>query len=404
VLINPSPIADAGPTATICSGGSAQLNASGGSSYSWTPATGLSNNAVSNPTATPSNTTLYTVVVGNNGCFSTDTVSVIVVSQITATASADVSICLGQSTQLTGGGGSTYTWTPATGLSATTIFNPVASPTVTTTYSVIVSAGSSCPTDTADVTVTVNPAFNISVSANDTICAGTSGTVSASGAATYTWSPGGSTSSSIVDAPVVTTTYTVSGSNGLCTDTATVSIVVLPSSVAEFVSGAQSELGNYSVCFTNSSAIFPGINCLWDFGDGDTSIAISPCHTYADAGTYNVCVTISSAFGCSDTYCEDVELKADWTFYVPNSFTPNGDFRNDMFYAYGSNLQAFEMFIYDRWGNNIYYSKDMSEGWNGTVNNKGAELVQIDTYVWKVKLKDSDGKQQVYVGHVNVVR
>jgi gliding motility-associated-like protein len=404
VTVNPSPPADAGQTVVICTGGNVQLNASGGTSYSWTPATGLSNNAINNPVASPASTTQYTVTVGANGCFQTDTITVFVLSQVTATVNPNVSICLGQSAQLSAGGGSSYQWIPATGLSSSSIANPTATPNVTTTYSVIVSTSGGCPNDTAVVTVTVSPPFSITVSANDTICAGQAGTVSASGANSYVWFPGGSTNSSLTASPSITTTYTVAGSNGLCADTQTVAIIVIPSPVAAFSNSQQSTLGNYAVCFTNNSINYIGNSGIWDFGDSTGIVDQNPCFTFPDAGTYQVCLTVVNALGCPNTYCEDLVLKPDWTLYVPNSFTPDGDGTNDVFYAFGVNLQSFEMYIYDRWGNLTFYTKDITEGWNGKKNNKGAEVVQIDTYVWRVNITDSDGKPRKYTGHVNVVK
>lgn len=404
VTINPAPNADAGQTVSICTGGNVGLNASGGTSFSWTPATGLSSNAIANPTASPTVTTQYTVTVGNNGCFQTDTVTVFVITQINPTISPNSNICLGQSVQLTAGGGSIYSWSPPTGLSASNIFNPVASPTATTNYTVTVSTSGACPPANATVTVNVYPAFNITVSANDTICPGELGTVTASGAVSYIWFPGGSTSASLSQSPNSSTTYTVAGSNGFCADTQTVAIIVLPNPSALFLSTTQLELGNFSLCFTNNSTNGVSNTINWNFGDGNFSTEEDPCHEYLDPGTYQVCMSIENAIGCSDTSCSLVILKPDWTLYVPNTFTPNGDGKNEIFYAVGTNLLSFEMNIFDRWGNLVYRGTDINEGWNGKMNNTGSEIVQIDTYVWQIKITDSENKKRSFIGHVNVIK
>jgi gliding motility-associated-like protein len=403
VTINPGPAVDAGLPATICTGGSVQLNASGGTSYSWSPAAGLSNASIANPVASPTATTSYTVTVGTgSGCSGTDVVTVSVVTQLNANAGADLTICQGQNAQLNGSGGTVYQWTPATGLSSAAISNPVASPSVTTSYSLVVSASGGCPNDTDVVVVTVNPSFSITVSANDTVCSGEAGTVFAGGANSYLWLPGGSTNDTLTIAPVASQTYSVIGTSGLCSDTQQVAIIVAPVSNANFSNSDQGELGDYTVTFTNSSA--NAVAYLWDFGDGDTSSASDPAHLYAGTGTYTVCLTAYNNFMCADTYCSEVELKPDWTVYIPNTFTPNEDGLNDVFYVYGTSIEKFELFIFDRWGNTIYHSTEMSEGWNGKVNNKAVDYVQIDTYVYRVKLTDVVGKVHKYIGHVNVVK
>ena len=148
--------ASAGPDQAICLGvnSSVQLNASGGLAYSWSPATGLSNAAISNPVATPLSTTKYIVAVSEGNCLDRDTVLVQVTVPPTPNAGADQTIAQGQSTTLQASGGTTYSWSPATGLSNPNIANPIAFPTTTTTYTVVVSDAARC-TSTATVTIFV---------------------------------------------------------------------------------------------------------------------------------------------------------------------------------------------------------------------------------------------------------
>jgi gliding motility-associated-like protein len=88
---------------------------------------------------------------------------------------------------------------------------------------------------------------------------------------------------------------------------------------------------------------------------------------------------------------------------VPNTFTPNGDGKNDVFFAYGEFVSDFHMMIFDRWGNLIFESSDMTEGWNGTANG-GKDLVQIDTYVWVITYTEKyEGYKHKIVGHVNML-
>lgn len=230
VTVNPLPLADAGPNEVVCTGASAQLSASGGTQYTWTPSTGLSNTSISNPIASPTvNTTYYVTVTNANGCSSIDSLSVTISSALTANAGADDSICIGSNTTLNGTGGGTYVWTPAASLSNASIYNPIASPTVTTTYILTVASGSCSDNDT--ITIVVNSLPTANAGADDAICFGSSTSLSASGGTGFNWSPSTGLSSSTINNPVAdptaTTTYTVevTDANG-CVDTDEITITV----------------------------------------------------------------------------------------------------------------------------------------------------------------------------------
>ncbi|NDK57213.1 Ig-like domain-containing protein [Pontibacter fetidus] len=261
--------ANAGTDKTICAGGNAQLQATGGTNYSWSPSAGLSATNIANPVASPSQTTTYTVTVTNaEGCTATDQVvvtvnpmpavtiaagsattfcaggsviltatsgtnysyqwlkngapiaqattktytattsgdftvivkaaggcevtaspvKVVVTPGVTASAGTDKEICAGSNVQLGASGGTTYAWSPATGLSATNIANPVASPASTTTYTVTVSNASGCSsTDQVTVKVTASPAVTITPAGPTTFCEGGSLVLNASQGTGYTY-------------------------------------------------------------------------------------------------------------------------------------------------------------------------------------------------------------------------
>ncbi|MFN3342768.1 MAG: gliding motility-associated C-terminal domain-containing protein [Flavobacteriales bacterium] len=158
ITVNALPAANAGNNASFCAGGTGvQLNATGGVTYAWSPATGLSNPAISNPTATPASTTVYTVTVtGNNGCSSTSSVTVTVNPLPTVSLPANATFCAGGSTVLNVTGTATsFAWTPSNGLSSTTTSNPTASPSANTTYTVTGTDANGC-TATASVNVVVS--------------------------------------------------------------------------------------------------------------------------------------------------------------------------------------------------------------------------------------------------------
>jgi gliding motility-associated-like protein len=233
LTVNPLPAVSGGPDKTICAGGSATLNATGATTYSWSPATGLSCTACANPTANPSSTTTYTVTGTNsNGCVNTANVTVTVNPLPVVSAGSNVSICPGGNATLTASGASSYVWSPASGLSCTTCASPTASPAATTTYTVTATSASGC-VNTSSVTVSINPTPNVTVSGNSAICAGGSTTLTASGAVSYSWSPAtGLSCTSCANPtanPTITTTYTVTGTSGVgCTGTATYTLTVNP--------------------------------------------------------------------------------------------------------------------------------------------------------------------------------
>ena len=152
-------LADAGADVTFCTGDSAQLSASGGLNYSWSPSTGLSDTTISNPWASPDHTITYTIIVEDaNGCTASDTVKVFVASTLIADAGPDTAICEGESVQLMATGGAEYTWSPGSGLTCINCQNPIASPSETVQYIVTVSSGFCAPaTDSVMVSVFHKP-------------------------------------------------------------------------------------------------------------------------------------------------------------------------------------------------------------------------------------------------------
>ncbi|GAA4314404.1 hypothetical protein GCM10023149_10550 [Mucilaginibacter gynuensis] len=159
VLVNPSVTAVLSGDATICEGDNTPLSASGGTSYLWSPVTGLSDATVANPTANPTDNTTYTVMVSNSsGCSATGTVTVNVLKKAGAQAGADLEMMEGQSVTLNGkatGTNVTWFWTPATYLSSTTALNPVADPQSDITYTLHVISADGCGIATDDVNVRV---------------------------------------------------------------------------------------------------------------------------------------------------------------------------------------------------------------------------------------------------------
>lgn len=134
----------AGTSQQICEGSSVQLQSGGGTNYSWSPTSGLDNPLIANPIATPLITTLYTVTISTGNCIETATVAIQVNPLPQIIVSSDTTITKGKSIQLMSSGGIYYLWTPYDGLSDPGIANPIANPTGTTTYTVVVTDQYNC--------------------------------------------------------------------------------------------------------------------------------------------------------------------------------------------------------------------------------------------------------------------
>lgn len=220
--------ANAGNDTAICAGTSAQLHGSGGTVYLWSPSAGLSDPAIADPIATPAATTTYQLTVTNGICTSTDQVVVVVMPAPVANAGADVTICAGNNVQLSGSGGSIYSWSPPIDLSDPNIANPVANPTTTTTYNLTVSNGVCSASDF--VVVSVNHAI-ANAGTDATICAGSSVQLTGTGGVVFLWSPSIGLSDPTIANPIanpaVTTHYilVVTDASGcIANDTITVSV------------------------------------------------------------------------------------------------------------------------------------------------------------------------------------
>ena len=157
-----------------------QLDVTGGLGYTWTPATGLSDPNIDNPVASPVSTTTYSVTSTVGFCTDTDSITINIVPAPIATAGADEEICIGESVQLDGGGGLTYSWSPPATLDDATSEDPLSTPASTTVYTVTVTDVTGCSASD-DVTVTVNPLPTILAGPDTLVCEGENIQMNASG-------------------------------------------------------------------------------------------------------------------------------------------------------------------------------------------------------------------------------
>ncbi|MBK5284521.1 MAG: hypothetical protein JJE25_03900, partial [Bacteroidia bacterium] len=246
ITVNPLPTANAGSNISFCAGGSGSIGSAtvAGNTYSWSPTTGLSNSTVSNPTVSSSTpgTTVYTVTVTTTAtsCTKTASVSVTVNPLPAADAGSNISFCAGGSGSIGSAAiaGNTYSWSPTTGLSSSTVANPTVSSSTpgSTIYTVTVTTTATGCSRTASVSVTVNPLPTADAGSNVSFCAEGSASIGSAPVSgdTYSWSPATGLSNSTIANPTValstpgTTTYTatVTTTSTGCTKTSSVDVTV----------------------------------------------------------------------------------------------------------------------------------------------------------------------------------
>ncbi|MEN9400873.1 MAG: hypothetical protein RL632_1976 [Bacteroidota bacterium] len=276
VMVNPLPTVNAGADVAVCSGNTATLSASGATTYSW-------NNSVSNGVAfSPAATGTYTVSgTDANGCVNTDAVLVTVNPLPTVNAGTDQMICAGTPITLNGSGATTYSWN--NGVSNGVAFSPATS----NTYTVIGTNANGC-TNSDAVFVMVQALPNVNAGADQSVCAGTAVTLSASGATTYAWN--NNVSNGTAFTPTATTTYSVSGTdaNG-CSNTDQVIVTVNP--LPNVNAGA-----DQSICKGDAVTLSGAGASSYAWNNNVTNgMAFNPIAT----ATYSVSGT--DANGCSNT-------------------------------------------------------------------------------------------------------
>ena len=298
VTVNPNPtlITNIGQ-GTLCIGSSISMDVSGAVNYDWTPATGLDTNVGDSVVATPLATQTYFVTGTDiNNCSSIDSIAITVNPIPVTTVTFNDTICEGLSINLNANGADSYAWTPSTGLNSITDSSIVASPLVTTTYTVT-GTSLNC-SSTATVTVYVKPAPTINAGVDSLICYGNSIVLSGSGAVSYAWSGG------VVDNvpffPTSTQTYTVVGTAAnQCQDSDQVVVSITPLPIIDLVPSITSGCVPQAVDFQNNTIGASVYN--WDFGDSTTSTMTNPSHNYTSIGCYDITLTASTLNGCTFT-------------------------------------------------------------------------------------------------------
>jgi len=387
ITVAPLPVVKTNNDTAICIGNSVQLNTVGASSYLWVPSTGLSNSNINNPVATPINTTQY-IVTGSsgNGCTANDTVIITINPLPTITLTNDTSICKNSSVQLFAGGGVSYQWSPIATINNPTSSSPVVSPIDNTTYYVIVIDANTCSNiDSINVSIRALPDFT--VTPDQSVCTTAPIQLTAGGGDLYQWNPSSSVNNSAISNPLTnisaTTIFTVLIKESTCNNstTLTTTITLLPPLTITTTKSNDLDCSNGS----SKLVAYGANNYSWSPGNSlDDSLTATP--VASPLTTQKYIVEGSTLDGCkgSDTITVYVNYADSRSgYYMPNAFTPNGDGVNDCYgIKYWGLIEKLEFTIYDRWGNNVFYTTDPSACWDG--NYKG-QPANAGAYVYFIK-------------------
>ncbi len=272
-LINPSaPTVKISPSSdTLCQGSGVTLTASGAKTYTWNPGALIGTSVL----VTPLTTTIYTVTgLDSNGCTGSATINVVVNPPPTiAIAPLPDSVCSGSGITITASGANTYTWSPAAGLSCLNCANPLASPTITTTYTVVGKDKHGCiDSTTVQVVVKPKPIPSITVTpSSDTICVGDSAMLVAGGGGSYIWTFSGSPKDTIWVKPASSTIYTLQVTLDGCIASANKSIIVIGAVIPKIVVAKDSLCQGDSTTITASG----GTAYKWLIPGNPTSATIT---------------------------------------------------------------------------------------------------------------------------------
>jgi gliding motility-associated-like protein len=313
-------------------------------------------------------------------------------------------ICLGQPVELNAVGGVRFLWQNDPTLSSLTVQKPIATPTDTTTYYVRITNIHNCYTDDS-VTINVQlPVVATSKSPYD-VCEGKTIQLESSGGLYYHWSPPTWLSSTTVAnptaRPLTSITYVVEVANDCFSDTESVNVIIRPTPTVD--------AGLDTLIYRNTEAELHGISnanrYYWTPSDYLKIHFALGNQSYTALYSTAYYLFVISDYGCTnyDSVRVIVEPKTQ-VLLLPTGFSPNGDGVNDIFRIMQPTLNLktlLEFSVYNRWGEKVFSTADVSEGWNGTFKGVAQEM---SVYVWYLIGKTYDGETVYKKGNVTLVR
>jgi gliding motility-associated-like protein len=387
------------------SNGSATVTAVGGSgtySYQWN--TSPPQNTA---TATGLSTGTYTVNVVDGGpCPASITINIQQSGAPQISSSAEPEKCLLQNgtasvTAIGGSGSYSYQWNTNPPQNAATASGLAAG-----VYQVTVSDGSCTSVISVTVPAILPPTLQLSSTAAHCYQSDGSAAVIASGGTgtyTYIWNTQPVQQGQIIS-NVSPGSYSVTVNDGNCTVSATTTIENIPGPVADiYYSPRNPDVFNPLVVF-ESTAVGNIADYQWSFGDGNNGSGAEVSHNYNSPGDYSVFLIVTDNYGCSDTAKVVITINDITTVYMPNAFSPNSDGNNDTFGPSGTNIMPdYRFIIFSRWGEEVFFTTDYENRWDGTINNSGV-YAHEGVYVYRIEYTSLDKGTQTITGHVTLLR
>ncbi|RYE20155.1 MAG: PKD domain-containing protein [Sphingobacteriales bacterium] len=353
---------------------------------------------------------LNLIATNSSGCKDTANASIQAYALPATNAGADKMICLGTGKMLTATGASTYNWSPAVGLSCVNCPSPLANPLIETNYIVTGTSDKGCVRKDS-IKVTVTRPFTMYAGRGDTLCVGESATLIAMGAASYQWSPSAglnNTSFPVVKAnPRVSTTYMLVGSDsvGCFKDTAYFPVKVYP--IPTVSAGT-----DFTMNVGQTKTIMPIISSdvtkvTWTPTTGLVR-NIYPGIEIKPNNTTDYQVTATNPGGCAATDNIRVQVLCNnANVFVPNTFSPNGNGTNEIFYPRGTGLFTIRSArVFNRWGELVYEknnfkANDPANGWDG--NFRGQKL-NPDVFVYVFEIVCDNNETLIFKGDIALIR
>ena len=357
-------------------------------------------------------------IIGSNGVCTGSAItnfSVLPVTTITAMP-GNTTVCNGATLQLAASGAGSYTWLPAGELSF--VNEQIVRTTVTNSMTIFVQGTDQygCLTATTTVQVGVFPPHEGDLEYKNPVCAGECGdfvfTSKNAGANKIysSWSIGNSKYQASRFRACWNTAgiYAIKGiltdSINACSNPVDYSITVNPKPEADFSFQPAHPVENMDEVYFYDASQGDRINKWnWQVMDSKAQQAgtLSFSHLFASAGLYPVALTVRNEWNCADTIVKTLKVEEDFLFYIPNTFTPNDDTKNDVFMPVTRGISKYSFSIFDRWGTQVFHTNQTETGWDG---NFKEQPCQQGVYTWKVNLSTKSGTTKNQAGHVMLVR